>query len=81
MLRIFKEYSAGHNKEVSMLNVCLKNGEKRLVDRHGVNLLQRNRQIIFVEEIVTEDIDVLYNLYHCSIKNGILYDYSVPGKL
>ena len=81
MLRIFKEYPNGHNKEISMLNVCLKNGEKRWVDRQEANLLQRNRQIIFVEEIVTEDIDVLYNLYYCSIKNGILYDYSVPGKL
>jgi len=80
MLNIYKEYS-DHDEEVSRLNVCLKNGEKRWVDRREANLLQRNRQIIFVEEIVTEDIDTLYNLYFCSIKDGLLYDYSVPGRL
>ncbi len=80
MLSIFKEYP---DKEEGgpMLNVCLKNGEKRWVKRHEANLLQRNRQVVFVEEIVTEDMDTVYNLYFCSIKDNILYDYSVPGKL
>jgi len=81
MLRVFKEYPSDHNKGVSMLNVCLQNGEKRWVDRREASMLQRNRQIVFVEEIVTEDIDTLYNLYYCSIRNGALYDYSMPGKL
>jgi len=80
MLKIFKEYPK-QDEKTSMLNVCLQNGEKRWVNRHEANLLQRNRQIVFVEEIVTEDIDTLYNLYFCSIRNGIVYDYSVPGKL
>jgi hypothetical protein len=30
---------------------------------------------------LTEDLDTVYNLYFCSIKNGVLYDYSVPGRL
>lgn len=80
MLNIFKEYP-NQEEEVSMLNVCLKNGEKRWVNRREANLLQRNRQIVFVEEIITEDLDTLYGLYFCSIKNGALYDYSVPGRL
>jgi len=80
MLNIYKEYP-NQDEEASMLNVCLKNGDKKSVDRREANLLQRNRQILFVEEIVTEDIDTLYNLYFCSINNGLLYDYSVPGRL
>ncbi len=80
MLNIFKEYPK-QEEGVSMLNVCLKNGEKRWVNRYEANLLQRNRQVVFVEEIITEDLDTVYNLYFCSIKNGILCDYSVPGRL
>jgi hypothetical protein len=79
MLNILEEYP-DKEEEASRLNVCLKSGERRWVNRHEANLLQRNRQIVFVEEIVTEDIDTLYNLYFCSITNGMLNDYSIPGK-
>ena len=61
MLNISSECT-NQTEEVSMLNVCLKNGEKRWVNRHEANLLQRNGQIVFVEEIVTEDADIMYNL-------------------
>jgi hypothetical protein len=61
MLNICREYT-NQEEEVSMLNVCLKNGEKRWVNRHEANLLQRNGQIVFVEEIITEDADIMYNL-------------------
>ena len=61
MLNICREYT-NQEEEVSMLNVCLKNGEKRWVNRHEASLLQRNGQIVFVEEIITEDADIMYNL-------------------
>jgi len=61
MLNICREY-INQEEEVAMLNVCLKNGEKRWVNRHEANLLQRNGQIVFVEEIITEDADIMYNL-------------------
>lgn len=50
-----------------MLNLCLKNGKTKWVNRQEARLLQRQGQIVCVLDMEDDDPE---NPYYCSIRNG-----------
>lgn len=62
-----------------MLNVHLRNGETKWVDKNEARRLQGKGQVVCVLEMKYEDADVTENIHYCDIKNGFCDIQSLPA--